>query len=483
MVQNLKEQAARGIFWKFLDQGGTQLIQFISGIYIARLLSPEDYGLVGMMAIFLGVSQVFIDSGFKSTLIHRGDQVTQDDYTVTFYFNVGLSLLLYLSIFFSANAIANFYNEQRLIPIARILGLSLIISAFSIIQNTIFEKRLNFRTLTKVRLLAIFISVGLGIVMAMKGFGVWSLVVMMLSENFLRTTLLWFISRWVPSFSFNLNVFKKLWKQGSKLLMAGMLQQVSNDFFPFVIGKFYSTADVGFYSQGRKLQQRIGDFIVHSIFGVMFPVQSLMKDDIPRLLNSVRTNVKVTTLVAFPAIIGLIVIAEPFILLFLTEKWLPSVYYLQILSVAGLFFVLSGSISSFVLPMGKFNIAVIFSFVNLLLLVVLVFGGIFFHLTLKQLLLGKIIQDAVNLMGYAFYARKLINYKFRAMLKDAFPALLFSAIMGILIFSLGKLFSSTYITLLIQVCLGAIIYFLLNYFFNKKMMDEVKFFTRSFLKR
>lgn len=483
MVQNLKEQAAKGILWKFLDQGGTQLIQFISGVYIARLLSPEDFGLVGMMAIFLAVSHVFIDSGFKSTLIHRGDNVTQDEFNVTFYFNVGLSLLLYLIIFFSAHAIANFYNEPRLVSIARTLGLSLIISAFSIVQNTIFEKRLNFRTLTKVRLVAIFISVLAGIIMAIKNYGAWSLVVMILAENLVNTILLWIINRWTPTLNFKIEVLKQLWGQGSKLLLAGIIQQINTNFFSLVIGKFYSTSDVGFYSQGRKLQQRIGDFIVYSIFGVMFPVQSLMKDDIPRLRNSVRTNVKVTTLVAFPAIIGLIVIAEPFVLLFLTEKWLPSVYYVQVLSFSGLFFVLSGSASSFIMPMGKFNLALFFSALNMFILVLVIALGLVFNISLQQLILAKIIQDAINFIVFGFYSKKIIQYGFMDIFKDAIPAMLFSTIMGGSVYYLGKILERGFLTLFFQVLTGAFVYFLLNYMFNKKMTNELKSFLMSLLKR
>ncbi len=269
MVENLKQKAAKGILWKFLDQGGTQLIQFISGIYIARILSPDDYGLVGMMAIFLGISQVFIDSGFKATLIQKGNDITNDDYNVVFYFNLTISIFFYSLIFMGAPKMADFFNEPRLTVVARVLGFNLVLISLGMIHQIIFEKKINFKTLTKINLISIFVSVCSGIGLALVGYGVWALVAMVLVENFVRSLLLWIINKWVPDLSFRLSVFKKLFATGSKLLFAGILQQISMNIFSLVIGRFFTTTDVGFYSQARKLQQRIGDFITYSIQGVL----------------------------------------------------------------------------------------------------------------------------------------------------------------------------------------------------------------------
>jgi len=483
MADNLKEKAAKGIVWKFLDQGGTQLIQFISGIYIARILSPEDYGLVGMLAIFFAISQVFIDSGFKITLIQKGTEVTQDDYNVVFYFNVVISVFFYVIIFISAPSIANFFDEPRLVLIARILGLSMVISSLSIVHYIMFEKKLNFRTITKVRLVAILFSVVVGIGLAIYGYGVWSLVAMMLTEVLIRTLLLWILNKWYPSFSFKHDIFKSLFLKGAKVLFAGILVQLNLNGFSFVIGKFYTTADVGFYSQGRKLQQRIGDFIVYSIYGVMFPVQSLMKDDIPRLRNSVRTNVKITTLIAFPAIIGLIAVADPFVLLFLTEKWMSSVYYIKVLSVAGLFVVLSGSAGSFILSMGKFNLNLFFSVLNTLTLIIIISIGLIFSVSLKLLVLGKILQEAINFGVFVFYSKQIIKYGIIDILKDAFSSFLFSILMGGIVYTIGKLFGFSFSVLAVQVIVGGLIYVLLNYFFNKTMYLEILTFAKSVLKK
>lgn len=483
MVDNLKQKAAKGIVWKFLGQGGTQFIQFISGIYIARLLSPEDYGLVGMLAIFMGISGIFINSGFKATLIQKGAKATHDDYTVVFYFNTAISIVFYFLIFFGAHWIAQFFNEPRLVIVARVLGLNLILTSLGMIHQVIFEKKLNFRTLTKIRIITVSISVGLGIVYASKGFGVWALVIMMVSENLARTILFWILNRWMPKLRFDFIVFKSLFAKGSQLLIAGILQQLNQNIFSFVIGKFFTTADVGFYSQGQKLQKRIGDFITLSIQGVMFPVQTLMKDDLPRLKNAVRKNLMITTLVAFPASVGIIVVAEPFIQLFLTEKWMQTVYYLQILAVAGMFYVVRASASSFLMALGKFNIIVRLNVLNIMLLIVIITIGLMLDVDLKLLIFGKVIQEFIIFIVTVYYTNKIIAYNALEIIKDIFPALFFSIFMGVIVYGLGMRFNITFTILGIQVLFGILTYILLNSLFNRKMFAEVVNMAKSFRKK
>lgn len=480
MTESLKHKAAKGIIWKFIEQGGTQLIQFIAGIYIARILSPEDYGLVGMLAIFLGISQMFIDSGLRATLIQKGENVSHDDYNVVFIFNIAVSILLYLLIFFGASSIAEFYNEPRLIWVARMLGLNLIFLSFGIIHQTILEKKLNFRTITKIRLVSIFVSVIIGILMAMEEYGVWALIIMTLSESLIRTVLIWFYNKWKPSLYFNREVFKELFVKGIQLVAAGFVQQVNQNLYAMVIGKAFSTADVGFYDQGKKMQKRVGDFINSSIQGVMYPVQALMKDDISRLKNAVRKNVRITSLIIFPFLIGLISVANPFILLFLTEKWLPSVYFLQILSVAGIIYVVSSSASSFLLPLGKFGFFARYSVFNNILLIVIITAGVLLKVDLKILVLGKVLHESVNLIVFIFYSKKMINYGAVEIISDVFIPLSASLVMGILIYFMGNYLGYTYLGLTVQVFSGIFIYMLLNLIFNRKMFFEILSMAISF---
>lgn len=483
MTDNLKEKAAKGILWKFLDQGGTQLIQFIAGIYIARILSPEDYGLIGMMAIFIGISQMFIDSGLKATLIQKGTAVSQDEYNVVFYFNLLVSLIFSTIIFFSAPAISEFYSEPKLIPVARILGANLVLMALGTIQTLILEKRLNFKTITKVKLVSIFSSVLAGIVIATLGFGVWALVAMFIVESTTKTTLLWIINKWRPNISFKIKVLRELFPTGFKILLNGLLVQINQNIYSLVIGKYFSTHDVGFYSQGRKLQQRIGDFITYSIQGVMFPVQSLIKDDIQRLKKSVRKNINISVLVAFPAIVGLIVIAKSFILLFLTEKWLPSVYFLQILSISGMLFVVNSALRSYLIPLNKVTFLVRFAFSSTTVLVLLLGTSIVFKCNLKIIVTIKIIQELYNLVVLLIFSKKFINYKLKEFVSDTLQPLLFSLLMGAVVYATSFIFDSSLLALALQVSVGISSYLVLNYFFNKTTFNELKHFLLTEIRR
>lgn len=483
MEENLKQKAAKGIIWKFIEQGGTQLIQFISGIYIARILSPEAYGLVGMLAIFLGISQMFIDSGFRATLIQRGNDLTHDHYNVVFIFNLFISILFFILVYVFAPSISTFYHEPRLTIVARVLGLNLILSSFGIIPQTIFEKKLNFLVISKIRLVSVSISVLVGIILALKGFEVWSLVAMTLVESLLRAILFWKVNVWMPTLQFNVNAFKELFNKGIHIFWAGILQVITINIYSFVIGKFYTVNDVGFYSQGQKLQRRIVDLINGSLQGVMYPVQTLMKGDIPRLKNAVRKNVKFTTLVSFPAAVGLIAIAKPFVLLFLTEKWLPSVFYIQILALSGIFNLLRAPLNSHIMALGKFKIMAFLSLINNVILLAFFIIGIYLKFDLKLLMVGKPVQEFVGLILTIYLSKKYIKYNLSEIITDSFPAFIFSTIMGVTIYYLGFYLQTTYVLFFMLLALAAASYITLNYFFNKHMYTEIIHMVRGWLRK
>ncbi len=474
MADNLKEKAAKGIIWRVIGNGGTQVIQFISGIYIARILSPDDYGLIGMMAVFIAISRVFIDSGFRATLIQRGENITYDHYNVVFIFNVLVSCLFYFIIFFGAYGIADFYNEPRLVLIARILSLNLIFISLGLIHQTILEKGLKFKTLTKIRLVSVVISVLGGIIMAIMGLRYWALIYMTLLESLLFTIIVWILNKWFPSFSFNKQVFKELFKDSIRVFSSGILASLSENIITAVIGKFFSTIDVGYYTQGKKLQKRIFDYLSTSFQSVLYPVQSLMKDDLPRLKNAVRRNVSFTTLISFPVLIGLFVVAEPFVLITLTDKWSSSIYYIQILSIAGVLGIIKRPINSYIMVLGKFNLALKFSVLRNLILMSLIFVGIIARLDLRILILSIVFTELIAFSWIFYFAKRIINYNVREISKDVFLPLLFSTLMGIFVYFIGKKLNLSILSLILQVVSGGILYFILNLFFNADIFIEVK---------
>lgn len=474
MAQDLKRDAARGIVWRFIGNGGTQAILFVSGVYIARILSPNDYGLMGMMAIFLGISQAFINSGFRAVLIQKGNEISHDHYNVVFIFNVTVSILFYGFIFVGAPFIADFYEQPRLLPIARVLGLNLVFTALGLVHQTIQEKRLNFKTVAKVRLVAISASVAVGITMATLHYGVWALVAMPLVQNLLFSVLIWFFNKWNPTFSFNGKIFKELFSKSIQIFAAGLLGAISNNIYAMVIGKTFAVADVGFFRQGEKLKNNVGSIVLTSLQSVMFPVLALMKDDIPRLKNSIRKNSKVSTLILFPALIGLMAVAEPFMFIFLGEKWMPSVYFLQVLSLAYILFIVRNIVNRYVLPMGRFKLNLLINILRNSIFIGLLLLGVLIKLELKILVLGTIIAEAVCLIWEVYFAKKYINYHLREIIRDVAPALVFSSVMGLVVWGVGNRLGISLAVLVIQILAGGLIYTLLNYWFNRALFLEIK---------
>jgi len=318
--------------------------------------------------------------------------------------------------------------------------------------------------------------------LAANGFGVWALVAMPLSENLIRTLLLWIINKWRPNFSVSVRSFKELYSVGSKLLFIGILTLVNQNFIPIVIGKLFTISDVGFFSQAQRFQGKVTEFISTPIQGVTLSVQSIIKDDFPRLKNAVRTNVKITALFSFPAIIGFMIIGEPFIKIFLTDKWMPSLFYLQMISLAAVILVLRSATSSYVFPIGKINFMVRMTIFSNVVFLAFLGAVLLFNLGLKILVASTVLHELVVFVVYFYFSRPLIGYKFREVFMDVLPATAFSIIMGILVYLIQIQFGINLIIFFIQIFVGAITYLLLNYLFNKKMFNEILSFGMSILK-
>ncbi|MCP4552300.1 MAG: lipopolysaccharide biosynthesis protein [Bacteroidetes bacterium] len=472
-MSELKQKAIKGIVWDFFGKGGTQVIQFLIGILIARILVPEDYGLIGMLMIFLVISQTFINAGFSAALVQRGKSITQKDYSTIFYFNLIAGLILYSVLFYFAPHIASFYNEPRLILLARVIGINLIIMSLGMIQNTIYVKKINFKTTAKIALIAILFSSLLGFYMAIKGCGVWSLAVMILSENLLRTILLWYYSSWKPSLVFSMKSFKDLFLFGSNLLVAGLVNSLGNNIYSMVIGKYYSTIDVGYFSQAKKIQERTSLLVTQSIQSVLFPTLSLIKDEISRYRNSVRSNVKATTFLVFPMIFGLIAISEPFVRLLLTEKWLPSVVYIQLLSAGGIFYTLSQINYSVCIVIGRANFYMKYTIASNIILIGIISLCLLIEVNLFYLIVGKIVWQFFDFIFFFIFIRSKIKYKLREYISDVFPSMIVSIVMGAIVYFIGYCFGYSWSILIIQILCGILVFVLLNLLLNKKLITEM----------
>lgn len=324
---------AKGVIWSAIERFSVQGISFLLGIIIARLVTPNEYGLIAMLTIFMAIAQAFIDSGFGNALIQKKDR-NEIDYSTVFYFNIVISILLYGILYVCVPLIASFYSQPELTSVTRWIGLNLIFISLSIVQRTRLNVDLNFKLQAKVSLAAVIISGIIGITLAYNGYGVWALVSQNLLNNLLSTIFLWVAAKWKPLLTFSMDSFKKLFSFGSKLLASGLLHTVYLNLYSLVIGKFYNAADVGFYNRAYTISQYPSTNIVSIITRAIYPVQCAHQDDDNWLEGHFLSYLRMGCFIVFPLMALLAVISRPLVLLVLTEKWLPAADLISILSLA-----------------------------------------------------------------------------------------------------------------------------------------------------
>ena len=333
---DLKQRTEKALIWSFVDKFGQQIIYFVSGIILANLLMPGDYGKIGVLTIFIVLSNILIDSGFSSALI-RKKGATDSDYSTIFYFNLIISLFFYLILYFSATFISSYFEIPDLVSISRVLFLSIIFNSLGLIQQTRMFKEIRFTEYARINIAALTISSAFAIWLAANGGGVWALVVQTLGLSVLKTILLWFYGRWYPKLIFSISSIKEFLGYSANLLGTGVLNAVFNNIYPLIIAKSFSTSTVGFYTQAQKLQDIPSALIANIFRSVAFPVLSSINDDKPRLLRVFGKYIRTTAFFIFPIMMLLIVVAHPLILSLITDKWIHSVPMLQVLSLAGMF--------------------------------------------------------------------------------------------------------------------------------------------------
>ena len=337
MPDNIRHLSVKGVKWSATESFLTQGISFVVGLIIARILSPSDYGTVGMLAVFMAVSQAFVNSGFNSALVRTRER-TADDYATAFYFNVGAGALLYGILFLSAPAIAAFYEMPILKDVLRVFAVTLIISALQIVPRTRLVVAVDFKTQAVVGVIAALVSGGTGIAMAYAGYGVWALVWQSIVSAAVSTVLLWVVTRWKPwEGRFTRGSFNRLFSFGSKLLVSSLLHILYQNVSTLVIGKFYTPADLGLYSRGQRFSEMPSQFLSGIVQKVSYPVMSRLQDDTERLTRVYRRYLGMSSMVIFFLMVLLAAVAEPLVRLLLTEKWMGAVPYLRIFCLALIF--------------------------------------------------------------------------------------------------------------------------------------------------
>ena len=482
MTDNLRKKTISAILWSGVEKVGIQIVQFAISIIIARILFPSDYGLIGMLAIFFSVSASFIDSGFNESLIQRKDAKIIDFSTI-FYFNIAVSILFFSLLVICAPLIANFFDEPRLINLTRFMALNLIISSLGMVQNTYFRKNLDFKSIAQVRFLSVAFSGIIGITLAYRGFGVWSLAIQGIVGSFVRVLSYWVFSKWRPGFEFSFQSLKNLFPFGSRIFASSMLHYIFINIYNLVIGRYYSATDLGFYVKGRDLQERPVSIMEHTIEQVTFPVFASIQDDIRRLKAACRKIVKVAAFINFPLMFGLIVTAEPLITVLLTDKWLQSVIYVQILSLWGLVFTLSFLNQNILKSKGRSDIYLRLALiVNVLYLIAIIIG---IKWGIIGLVIGRVIVSYIAYVLGVFYINGLIKYSIKEQISDILPYLFISMTMAILVYLAGIPFhEQALLKLIVQIFSGVVVYLGLAKMFRLEALKEsVMIFKTTILPR
>nr|WP_244626323.1 lipopolysaccharide biosynthesis protein [Candidatus Prometheoarchaeum syntrophicum] len=476
----MKSKTYTGIIWSFAKFIITFGIPFIIGIFLARLLMPEDYGLIGMVTIIIAVANSLIDSGFSQALI-RKKNVSQEDYSTIFYFNLLISLILYLIIFLCAKIISDFYSEPRLIPIIRIISLVIIINSLSIIQRTILIKKIDFKSQALIVLISSTISGIIAIFLAYNGFGVWSLVFNTLISNFLQTLLLWIYNKWIPSFVFNFTSFKSLLGFSSKLLASGMIDTIYQNIYSPIIGKSFSVVDLGYYTNAVKYKNILSNMISSSIQQVTYPVLSEIKENKVLLKKNNKKLVRTTMFLQFPLMIGLLVVAEPLFFILFGEKWLNSIPYFQLLCIVGILYPLHTINLNILKVIGRSDLFLrleIYKKISFTILIV-----IFFQWGIIGLIIAQVINSILSYIINSYYSGKYIDYHLKEQIKDFLPVFIISLLMGIIVFLSSLILPDNYfIKLSCEVIIGVIFYLSICKLAKIKELDNLLNIFFSYLK-
>lgn len=455
MSQNLKDKAVSGVFWSGIERFSVQGVQFVVQIIMARLLLPSDYGMISMLAVFLQLTQLFMDSGFSDALIQKKDRTPLDLSTV-YYFNIAISILFYLIVYVAAPYIAQFYHMAELAKITRLIFLNLILISFSAIHKTILMIRIDFKTQSKISLMSVCISGLAGILMAYQGYGVWALVVQSLMQAALTTIFSIILVKWIPLVQFSKASFNHLFSFGSKLLLSRIIHTVYYNFYTLVIGRKFSVTELGYFTRADQFAAFLSVNINVIISRVTYPILSSIQDDNGRLRMAYRQYIRLSSFVIFPLMIGLIAVAKPLITILLTDKWLGCVILLQILCLDWMLDHLSQINLNLLLVKGRSDWSLRLEIAKKAIATMILFGSI--PLGVTGMCWGKVLYSVIATFMNTHYTERLIHLNFVQQMKDILPSLMLAGGMGVVVHYAIAFVSSDFLKIGIGVIVGVIFY-------------------------
>lgn len=456
MAKDLKQKTISGLFWRFAERCSSQIISFVVSIILARLLTPDDYGLIGLITVFINILLVFAQSGLGNALVQRKN-IDDTEFSTVFYFSLVFSLVLYGILWSIAPYIAKFYNEVRLVKIVRVLGVTVIIGAVNSVQQAYVQKTMQFKKFFTSTLAGTIASAIIGIYMAYNNYGVWALVWQQLINQVSHIVILWFTVKWRPKLVFSFKKMRILFSFGWKMLCSSLLGTLYNNVYSLTIGKFYSASDLGYYNRGSQFPNMIITNINTTIDNVLFPAMSEVQDERDRLKSITRRSIKTSTFFIFPAMAGLAAVARPLTILLLTEKWLPAVPFIQFCCFTYAFWPIHTANLQAIKAVGRSDIflglEIIKKVIGIIVLVITIPFGLY------KMMIGKCFTAVLSSFINAYPNKKLLNYSYFEQIKDIIPNLVLSIVMCIIVLLINFLRMNLVLTIFIQFVLGCLVYF------------------------
>lgn len=466
---SLKKQTLSGLIWTFLDTFFVSGISFLAMIYIARILGPEEFGLIGMITVFIAIGTSLVDSGLSSSII-RTKEADNSDFSTVFFLNLGMSLLVYLLLFLSAPLIADFFNQEILTGIIRLYCFSFIISAFSAVQLAQLNRSMGFKRIMQYNIPSTITGVVVGITLSLNGYGVWSIVWMQLSKQFVQSVMLWTFSKWKPTFTFSKEKMKFHYGFGYKLMLSGLLNTVFDNIYNIIIGKYHSVQSLGYFERARAFNIYPVSILTDIISKVTYPLLAKIQDEKERISKVYKDLIQFSFFVSAPLMLGAAAIAEPIFSLVLGDEWMPAVPYFQIICLASMF-----------LPVHSFNLNIlkVYGKSNLFLklevykkFIILIGILISFPFGVIGLIWSSVASSFIALLINTHYSQSLINYKTTRQLLDMLPTLLIAGLISAIMYAGVYFFreSSPYLQIIIPSIIGIILYLGINYLLKTNSM-------------
>lgn len=482
MSSSLKGKALSGMVWTSFNHFAQMGITFVSDIILARLLMPEDYGVIGMLTIFIMVSKTFLDGGFASALIQK-KMPTQTDYSTVFFWNLGLSIILYLILFFAAPFIADFYNMPILAKVLRVQALILILSAFTIVQYSQLKKQFKFKKLAIIQMFSSVTALIITVVCAYIGMGVWALVIHYLLISLIPSVCYWLTNRWYPSLVFSTKSFNELFSFGVYMMLTQFFNTLCQNIQGLLIGRMYSASTMGYYSKAKTAEGVASTAISVSLMQVTYPLYSECQDDRVRLINVIKKIATSIAYITFPMMFLLILVAKPLIILLYSERWSDSVPYFQLLCLMGLATCLQGVNSQAIAAVGRSKQMFVWTVTKRCIGLGLIVGGLYFG-GIYGLIVGVILSEWISYIINALLVSKYVGYKLKVQVFDLLPIVAITVGSFLSTYFISSLWDSNmYIDALMKMPLFSIIYLSLSFTLKIKAFENVRQIVPLFLNK